>query len=237
MKPLARWTIGPASDRGYDILALAVKSFRRIYGETFDLIITHNNVNQAQMARLRKLDVPLFKQFHCQEMEYEPQSCKWKLYPPRLRPERHELVMDNDLILHRRLPALDEFLGREDQWIITEAYERCFGQYDRFIPEGLKCNVGFYGMPPGYDFAADIRRVQAEDNPRGWQTHFDDQGLITACFVRHNMVVVPRTEISVSLHEKLMPEGTHGVHFVGSNGGAKSHVGWDRYSKFRLKLI
>jgi hypothetical protein len=234
---LLRWTIGPVSERGLTMLSISIRSFRRLYGDTFDLCIQHNGLDNAQLLKVKRNNVPLFKQFHSQDVEYAPEGCKWKLYPPRMRQDSHEIVMDNDLIIHKRLPQIDAFLAADNTCIITEAIKRCYGRYDPLIPEGICYNVGLYGMPPGYDLSRHVRDVQKGEAPRRWQTYFDDQGLVTACFQRHSgpVTVIPRSMVSISLHEEVMPEGTHGVHFVGGNG-VQRHLGWDRYNKFRMKL-
>ena len=41
-KPIVRWTFGPFSKIGYDILRYSVKLFQREYNDEFDLFICIN---------------------------------------------------------------------------------------------------------------------------------------------------------------------------------------------------
>src|SRR5688572_12825908 len=103
MKPLARWTVGKVTNTGMEILRESVRVFGRIYPE-FDRVVCYNNVERPagfdglyeQMAT--DLPYPLLGP-DADPGEGGSPASGWKLCPPRLRPEAHELWLDNDIVV------------------------------------------------------------------------------------------------------------------------------------------
>ena len=57
MKLLMRWTIGPVSHVGFEILEESIRLIKKLYGKEVDLIICHNNINDDQLSFIKKLKV------------------------------------------------------------------------------------------------------------------------------------------------------------------------------------
>lgn len=240
MKPLARWTIGKTIRLGEEILAHSVRLFRRLYPE-FDLVVCYNNMSGDQISRLERLGVPLHGQSSSEldqpltpvdsepGWKYSMPGWGWKLVPPRLRRESHELWIDNDIVIRERLSSIDAWLaGRRG--LISTGRQRAYGIYDELIPEGVVLCAGFFGLPPGYDFADGIRRhCQRLDG--GTLGYYDEQGVTSCCVLETDPVVVPFEELSIikTLTKPLPP----GLHFVGANR-TPDHQAWRDYRCYAL---
>ncbi len=109
MKPLARWTIGKVSKTGHEILKESIISFKKIYPE-FDYTVCYNEIELEDLETLE--NVSYFQQTHdCCNIQVKPFSINaWKLFPPRLRINSHEIFLDNDIVIHKRIPQIDKFL-------------------------------------------------------------------------------------------------------------------------------
>jgi hypothetical protein len=240
MRPLVRWTIGATNALGLTILRESVESFRSAYPE-FDTIICYNNMGHTALLEydnilpqeetmlphpLRKQDVNNYG---------ESTGCGWKLCPPRLRPEAHELWLDNDLVICRRIEEIDAWLDG-DKAIITEglARRRMFGVFDHLIKPDLRLCAGLFGLPPGFDFAAAIseRLPLLHGLPLGG---FDEQGLTASVVSNMPYIMVPLTQVHIC--EDHMPTGHNypGYHFVGANR-KDWHRGWRAYKVARVLL-
>lgn len=216
MKPLARWIIGNVHPVGFDILEEAVKRFRGVYQQRFDLLISYNSLSDEQIGRVNELGVPTAQQgsFGVPKPGKLP---AWKLYPPRLRPAAHELIMDNDLIVCQPCPQIEEFLAESDRFISTVAIHRAYGAFDSLVPE-IKLNSGLVGLPPNYDYESDLLRICTQTGFSGWETHFDEQGLVAACLATKKLSLIP---FSIRCDDLLMT-GAYGYHFIGGNKGDRS---------------
>lgn len=129
MKPIFRWTIGGNPHLcGLRILKKSVKSVLGLYGDEFDYVICHNNLSGWMLDYIKNINIKLLEQSHGDEMEYVPRGVAWKLYPPRLRVDAHEVFMDNDILIHSRSSIVDEFLKSSDMTFITQGYGN-YGKY------------------------------------------------------------------------------------------------------------
>lgn len=223
-RPLVRWTVGNTNALGMRCLKRAIRAWRHLYGQRFDMMVCHNNMTPGQMAELRKLDVELVNQHaFANRLPLRPPAGRnpcWKLYPPRLRPGSHEIVIDNDVLLHRPLPAVEELLSN-NQLFVTEAVLRSYGQFDPVVPNGLNVNTGMYGLPPGFDLEGKVTEVLKRGIIQQWKGHLDEQGLLALVFATERAKIVRLADISV-LHPSVpYAMGKCGVHFVGLNGGYK----------------
>lgn len=253
MKPLVRWTIGSASDTGIEILSMAVPLFAKIYPE-FKRIICFNNIKLSKIKHLNKYS-ELFEQKENdsifkiipENLEDDSKSygCGWKLCPPRIRPESHELFIDNDLIITKRIKELDNWLLTTDETIITEGHprSRMFGVFDECIPSGIHACAGFFGIPPNFDFSEKIKMYITKKNTEigGW----DEQGLTTAIITNEKHKIIPLSKIHISedwvpnpLAPLLATKETDfcGFHFVGANK-KPWHRGWALYKATIKKLF
>jgi len=161
-------------------------------------------------------------------LPYDPSGPGWKLYPPRLNIDAWELWLDNDLILYEMPPAIEEFF-QSDRLLISEAFKRSYSErFDSLVPQGVNYNSGILGLPPGFDFEAHLTPLMQDRV--GWTDHFDEQSLVAHIFHKHDPLIVPMKEVQV-LQERYI-KGSHGIHFVGLNGGDVKH--WNRYKSERL---
>jgi hypothetical protein len=224
MKPIIRWTIGNVHHAGFQTLAHSVKLFKRVYNN-FDLFVCHNVLSDSQIDFLKSLNVNLVKQ-SSGTLICEPRGVAWKLYPPRIDITRHEIFIDNDVLIFKTLDEIQWFLDSDKCFIITEALRRLFGHSDKHVPEGLKLNSGLFGIPPRFDFAQAINECESHC----WQDRYDEQGVVATIICRHNYKMIPLTKIAVCYDKFIC--GTHGIHFCGVNSGLVKH--WDKFLSSKL---
>ncbi len=225
-KPLLRWTIGPVHPLGFKILKHSVHTFKKIYKNEFDYIICHNQLTNQQKEIINTINIPNYEQFHSQEMEFKPHDVAWKLYPPRLAQDRHEVWIDNDVVIYDRIKELDKFLTEINSTFATTGLKRNFGRYDSNVPENLKLNSGFFGLPPNFDLSQKIKEIQKNDHKRFWSNRYDEQGLVAFIITEFpKYYMIPLETISISLH-KFVP-ASKGSHFAGINQGHA--IPWNEY--------
>lgn len=215
MKPLVRWTIGPVKPAGYEALRISITKFVSLYD--VEIAICYNG-----HPPIHRDDILLVKQ----ESE-KAKGVAWKLYPPRLDISRHELFIDNDLILHERIDQIDDFFA-SDSTLLLEGLFRNYGRLDKDVPQGYRINSGLFGIPPGFDLKVWLdfygENWEANANPASFT--FDEQGLIAASLLRYKRFnVIPNDVITDC--------GTHfleskGMHFVGLNRQER-HKPWNDY--------
>lgn len=241
MRPLVRWTMGDVSEAGHEILRESVRCFAAIYPE-FDRIICHNHLDELYLlgidAELRNqtlADAPCVLAEPIDNYE-ESTGCGWKLCPPRLRPDSHELWLDNDLVICKRIEEIDRWLAG-NKAIITEGLgrRRMFGLYDEHISPELRLCAGLFGLPPHFDFAAAIRsRIDVmEGKPLGG---YDEQGLTASVVTSMDYIIVPLSQVHIA--EDHVPFSSHlyaGFHFAGANR-KPWHRGWQSYKKTQAGL-
>ena len=115
-KALFRWTLGNPSELGFKIFEESlVVTMQALVAETFDWVVCYNNLDEHQFKRLclivKETPIKLFQQLQkdCPVSQQNLGSL-WKLCPPRLRMMSHEIIMDNDVVIWKRPPEIDEFL-------------------------------------------------------------------------------------------------------------------------------
>lgn len=243
MRPLARWTFGKVKDPGpgEETLLACVKRFKVVYPE-FDCIICYNNVSNRQLAILKKLNVDLHKQTET-ELEYPLESVNlpegwkgampgwgFKLCPPRLRLESHELWIDNDVVIRERLRAIDRWL-KSDGTLIASGHNnnrKIYGKFDHLVPSNVVCCAGLFGLPPGFDFESRI--VQKCHSVLGGKPlgYYDEQGLVSAIVIEHNPhIVIPANQF-LNVKEYVKKPFPSALHFIGANR-FHSHREWQDY--------
>jgi len=251
MRPLARWTIGPVSKSGMDVLRESVFRFEEVYPE-FETIVCYNNIDEVKIGSCK---AGLYKQ-STNEVDYpltsfddplldveEPlrragmAGSGWKLSPPRLRLEAHELWMDNDIVISSRLPEIDDWLNQSDAGIISEGRHRIFGVYEDLVPSHLRICAGFFGVPPNFDLhqsVVDLCNLRLKGKSLG---HYDEQGLVAAIVTNmDNFIVVSQEHLTIVEDREHLPDEFMGIHFVGVNR-SNEHSGWSEFKNRVLKVI
>jgi hypothetical protein len=233
LKPLVRWTAGAIRGEGVAALWESVRKFTRFYGDRFDYVICHNNLNPEAHAAVHALGLPTHPQDgHC--LPFRAEGVAWKLYPPRLRPDAHEILIDSDLVVTHPLPDIEWFLREDDLCVVTEGLFRSYGTYAHMVPEDKKINTGLVGWPPGFDLEAAVRQHMAS-NPNGrWADKFDEQGMLAAIITNRHHQVIPMSRVGVC-HDGSLPAATHGYHFVELNSGRTE--AWYKYRSRSLKMV
>jgi hypothetical protein len=235
-KPLIRWTLGEVSDCGFEILLQSIKYWGKIYPQ-FDRVVCYNASRPDHINELRKNGVELLDQIeeyvnNHEKYYWKPASCGWKLYPPRLRIDAHEIFCDNDLILLERCDIIDEFLNSNDMVFSCSALRRAFGWFARFVPPKLKFNNGMFGVYPLFDLSSKIIEMQKLSGNNRWRNFFDEQGLISAIFIKERFKTIPMNDIYNCLHNFKLAKG---VHFCGVNSG--STKSWDLFKKMNIAYL
>lgn len=237
MKPLVRWTFGPTKClEAVECLQKSIWYFRRLYQKQFDFVVLNNS--------LRQLDVPIpviNQKDYIMSLSFPAFGPAWKLFPPRFRPESHEIFIDNDFILYKKHPVIDNFLKSTDMIFCTEGLQRRFGIFSNLIDQQTKINTGFFGVPPFFELGKNIEnlislfnlppffnikeefidRQKKIGNNKVFFDHlsrFDEQGCLSAIFTKHkNLHILPLKDISVCSNKMIY--GKYGAHFVGINNG------------------
>lgn len=253
MRPLIRWTLGSVKKMGAEVFLHSMELTRRTYPECDFVVCCNNNADTSLIK-----DVDIYEQ-KIGEVGYpleEPNKNKpinmpgvdgnatettasgWKLSPPRLRINAHELWIDNDIVIRKRIPELDRWLTSSgNSGIISEGNGRFYGLFDKYIPPQFRLCAGFFGLSPQVDFQSMIleRCKLLNGKPLGG---YDEQGLVCDIVVDlPQFIVVPSQSLCIAefdLPDKLPPA----IHFVGSNRKNNNHKGWNKYkSKFIKTLI
>jgi hypothetical protein len=214
-KPLLRWTMGGVSKQGQRLLRWSVRSVQKVYGDEFDYLICYNNLDPASLA---DTGLPLRPQ-EADALPLPPKGVAWKLYPPRVAPDRHEVWLDNDIIIYRRIPGLDDFLRQDNAAVMTEGLERRCGRWDGLHPPGgPNLNSGLFGIPPGFDFRAAMMELLNSQGFTSWEDYFDEQGLVALVLKQHfgdRLRVVGNQDISICFYNFYM--GRCGCHLSNVN--------------------
>jgi len=213
--------MGPSSQAGFKVLLRSVRLIKKIY-PSFELYICYNGLNKDQQNFLKGFGINLIAQ-QTKGLNCNPSGVAWKLYPPRIDITRHEIFIDNDLILYKPLDEIDWFLERSNSFIITEGLWRVFGNKESFVPKNLRINSGLFGIPPYFDFAQKIN-----DLCKGscWEDYFNEQGTVATIVCQNDYKIIPLHTVAICNEGRFKP-GTHGTHFCGLNKGF--FESWNKY--------
>lgn len=241
-----RWTVGDVSSRGWEALRLSVGCAFRLFGGQTRYAICVNSV-PISTALERAGELPSSIEWHEAtsagipdglHRHLDPRMAEgvgWKLVPPRIFPERHEIALDNDCILWAVPPAIREFLISSSKTLLAEDVERCLGQFQNSAAPGA-INSGIRGLPPGFPFVRELaatltEREKIDGAPLLLRSELDEQGLQAAALHRSSRCLLVRKE-EVSICSPFWPRqqepGTCGAHFVGLNA---KHLPWNYYGE------
>lgn len=241
-----RWTVGDVSLRGWEALRLSVWCAARLFGPDAGYVVCVNSVAVGRAKELAgqlpegldwrevgRADVPRWLAYRLDPEMAE--GVGWKLVPPQVFPDRHEIALDNDCLLWALPEAMRAFLAMRDATLMAEDVDRCLGQFDKMAPEG-RINSGIRGLPPGFALDAELQRTalaweQAAGEPLVLRSELDEQGLQAATLGRGGRLLRVRTE-EVSICSPFWPRqpelGTCGAHFVGLNSKT---IPWNYYDR------
>ena len=280
-KPLFRWIMGNTSHLGPDVLKESVKMSLKVFGkESFDWIICSNATSPQIVNQINSIssqynvpvvqssweDFPLDPSIIPQKYDIDEahgipsgdrQGSFWKMCPPRMRVETHEIVIDNDLVFLKKLPQIKEFLSSQ-KTLLSQEDAHSVGKYFKFFKKNEIYNSGLMGFPPHYDLEEKLKE--------GWERlgsfqpllSRDEQGLLTSVLTEHPHIVVTKGLIVHALPQgrtkhaeyKIINEHgqpakiitrmnyesvkftshNYGYHFLGINR-TDSHPVWEEYIK------
>jgi hypothetical protein len=225
MKPLVRWTIGDKNtSESFECLYQSISNFKKHYGDRFEYVICRNGSCDVSKFGIKCIDQNQLTN----SLPYAPWLCAWKICPPRLHLQGHEIFIDNDLLIHQSWPFLETFLESKDLIFCTCALFRRYGSYDSDIPQEQKLNSGLFGLPPGFDLAQELHQNITGPFDRH---RFDEQGLLARIFSKHhNFITVPFNDITTCGAEYKL--GNYGTHFIGLNHGFIER--WIHYKRTEL---
>lgn len=254
-KPLFRWTVGNCLQQGLDILAESINRTTKALGlDEWDFAVCYNGINKEDLQFLQRAigskPVQLVSQSWATcpvndnmqtprrkdgSFEWNGNRCggtMWKVCPPRLRMESHEIVMDNDIVLLRKFPQIDEFLASTDKALILEEPIRFYGRYDcLFGGEGPFLNSGLMGFPPGYDYGTEILKYWTKYGSYTNLTQADEQGILTYTLNQIPSVRIKKEQMIEVLHRDFVTKLTgreEGIHFTQANR-IPNHHQWAKY--------
>lgn len=225
-----RWTIGDVNPAGFEALRLSIHGAMHLFGAAAEYRVYVNTISVGD-ARSRTGQTPLAVQWVQVERRIPivlrpylgkdmAEGVAWKLLPVRAFPDSHELSLDNDVILWRVPPAVEQWLGSRDPaaTLVAADISAAFGKFaDLCGPEPL--NSGIRGLGPALDFEAALSHV-LRIRPTSLEAELDEQGLqIAAIGCCGTPFVIDAADVTIcSPFYPHNPElGRAGAHFVGLN--------------------
>ena len=242
--------MGNVSEAGWECLSESTRLLPKVYPE-FDFVICYNSFHQEtllktrrkdrnphreaklkeeRLDRLRSFGIDLYEQKE-EELDIphnflRPESVSnhaWKLCPTRLRPESHELWIDNDAIITDRIPEIDKWLNKDVPIISTAFGREHYGRFDPKIDNDVACCAGLFGLPPHFGFKEKLLQgcggVPLEA--------FDEQGLVVSIVINEEgWIPISASNFNqVGWFRTLKPH--RGYHFIRLNTGTNS--AWEDY--------
>jgi len=259
LKPLFRFTVGNCLQQGLDVLAESIRITTNTLGiENWDWAICYNGLSKSDVDFIqnvignRPIDLIDQKWSDCpiedniqsprrKDGSYEWNGIRcggtlWKVCPARMRLDAHEIIMDNDIILLRKFHQIDEWL-QSNKALILEEPIRFYGRYNHLFPrnDSVFLNSGFMGLPPKYDFGAEIRKVWQENGELKNLSQADEQALLTYTLSLQQSIRIQKDQMVEVLASDWKTEITgeeQGLHFTQSNR-IPNHRSWKKYLKLR----
>jgi hypothetical protein len=208
IRPIVRWTAGPPRSKFDDgILKRSILNFRFLYGDRFDYVLCLNGRDGVDFD---SLGVEIFRQSPLAGAP-EPKGVAWKLYPPRLRLESHEIFIDHDIVLVDRLLHIERFLDESDSFLYSQSFwsDGLYGSFRDKVPGGFGLNSGLFGLPPGFSF--DLSSVKE------WRDDLDEQGFVAAQISRQSGLIRVGLEDLWICADDRAPKDAKGYHFCRAN--------------------
>lgn len=221
-RPLFRWTVGRTCDKGYEVLKHSIKGAMKSFGpERFDWVINYNKLPEDKLFHISRNilaglpapvsmieqngdDIPIphsFDSSHDASTFHDVSSGSWwKICPPRLRIDAHELIMDNDIVMLKPNKEILQFL-QGNSTLVLEDNSIHLGRYnDLFdLRNASALNSGLIGLPPLYDFGKAIHKMWFDNGKYDNLVGGDEQGLLTATLKQQQHIIIPRNKI-IGLH-------------------------------------
>jgi hypothetical protein len=225
-----RWTIGDVSEAGFEALRLSLHAVVRLFGLRAKYLVCVNSISvrEAQQRtgvhpscigwRSTSQEAPDFlRPFLDSEMA---EGVAWKFVPLRAFPDRHELALDNDVILWDMPEAIWQWLygGDPTACVIAADVTLALGKFADLCGHA-PLNSGIRGIAPAFDFEAALKAVLHQKAVL-LESELDEQGLQAAALSWERAPLVVSVE-DVSICSPFYPHhpelGRCGAHFIGLN--------------------
>jgi FkbM family methyltransferase len=237
MKPIWRWTIGDVRPIGFRLLARSVRMAQQTFGkDTWEWVISHNNLNNEQLRQVCDVadtyGVRLIDNTNVPFPISGRGPTLWKLTPPRLDINRHEIVCDNDIVIFKSIDVIEKFLASDRHCILCNDPfpSRAFGRFHNNMDTDERYHSGLYGLPPGFNFQEALDYYHTGS----LYGYFDEQGLICSALHKQPLlrisasdlvVLLPAGEVTADGERPYASPGTEcGYHFVQSNRNPHSYA-------------
>jgi hypothetical protein len=254
-KPIFRYTVGNCLKQGLEVLVESVHRTTKALGvDVWDWVICYNGLNTEELSFLRSkighLPIKFFSQNwatcpiknNCQtprrpdgSFEYNGKRCggtMWKVCPPRMRMDTHEIVVDNDVVILKKFCQLEEWLRQKEKVLILEEPIRFYGRYDHlFAQKPPFLNSGFMGYPPSYNFGEKINYYWEKFGSFENLSQADEQGLLMYVLSQEPSMRIHQHQMVECLHRDYKTKMTgneESFHFVQSNRIPNHHL-WNKY--------
>ena len=229
---IVRWNLGDVSKEGLDCLQLSIEKFQNLHKNySFDYYVFYNGIKKDRLKNLKNVKI-ISKSDYKNSLLIPPPHEKhdlpaWKLYPPRVDKNKHEIIIDNDIVIFNKINYLDDFLKNKIVYI-TEAKERAYsGKVEPYIPKKFHINSGFICLPPEFDLQKKINDVIKDFNIKTWDNHKDEQAIIGYIFSQmNNLKLISITDIFVC-YDYILKNAKFGYHFTGLNKNKR--YCWHKY--------
>lgn len=202
-----RWNIGDVSLEGFEALRLSIWGAYKVFGPNAVYAVGVSSIPIAT-AKLRVGIVPDQVRFYDVTGDVpwsildrlDPDSAErlaWKFAAPRMFPERHEIVFDNECILWTMPQALRGWLESSSTACLVAQDDR-----PRFGAFASDCgtepiHAGLRGLPPGFDLVAALDAALAS-RPVVLISDLDEHGLHIAALSRNGRPrAIPLEEVSI----------------------------------------
>lgn len=247
-KPLIRYTIGgkSTSDLSIKILNTSIKKIQKIFKDKVDYAICYNNLSiefikkiyNTFRNRFYKIEIINQSKFR-KSLPYNPIGVSWKLYPPRLRKNAHEIFIDNDIIIERLPNEVSCFLKEDNSFFFTEGLNKNnFGNF-QYWENNVKFNSGFFGLPPNFDFSnfliEKMKKQMQNFNQFKWIDHYDEQGIVGCIILEQKNIKEIKLDCVGIFENNKITKGLCGYHFVKSNIG--KNTSWIDYINQRCTIL
>jgi len=211
-----RFTIGNLNRLATRCLIQSIKQIKKLYDA--EIYVCYNGMPPFH---LNYLPIRIIDQTDFVNQLPTPIGVSWKLYPPRLTIDQHEIFIDNDLILNEKIPEIDHFLELNDHCLLLEEDTRTYGRFIKHVPANIYVNSGLFGVPPKFDFE---KYVKYYITGKDWEKNafgeyeesgtFDEQGLVALILGSQKHILVSKNTINNC--ERLYSPAK-GNHFIGLN--------------------
>lgn len=214
-KPIIRWTIGCCLPQGLKVLRESMRSAKRIFGDHCRYFVYYNQLEDAALdfctdviptITIKKQDwadcpfpnQPTATCFVDGRYLRNTRICNgslWKLCPPRLDMDCHEIHMDNDLILVRMSKKIKNFLSNNIPLVLQDKV-RFFGRYDHLFDKSvIGYNSGLVGLPPSFDLKTKLINLWQEQGRPTNISYAEEQAFVCKVLTENKHILIENKEL------------------------------------------